>query len=121
MKLTDAEWALMNCVWHKHPATVREIADSLPKTREWAYTTIKTMLDRLVEKGALSETKKGIASIYSPLITQRDARSSALKMLANHAFDGAFGPLVNFLIEDRKLSVREKKQLMEILNKEDKK
>jgi BlaI family transcriptional regulator, penicillinase repressor len=121
MKLTDAEWALMNCVWQKHPATVREIADSLPKNREWAYTTIKTMLDRLVEKGVLSESKKGISSIYSPLVTKSAARASALKTLANHAFDGAFGPLVHFLIEDKKLSSREKRKLIEMLNKEDNK
>jgi BlaI family transcriptional regulator, penicillinase repressor len=121
MKLTDAEWTLMNSLWQKHPATVREIADSLPKTRDWAYTTIKTMLDRLVEKGALSESKKGITSVYSPLVTKRTARAFALKTLANHTFDGTFGPLVHFLIEDKKLSPREKKQLIEALNKEDKK
>jgi BlaI family transcriptional regulator, penicillinase repressor len=121
MKLTDAEWALMNCVWQKHPATVREIADSLPQSREWAYTTIKTMLDRLVEKGALSESKKGITSIYAPLVTKRAARAVALKTLVNHAFDGAFGPLVHFLIEGKKLSPRERKLLMEALKEEDKK
>jgi BlaI family transcriptional regulator, penicillinase repressor len=121
MKLTDAEWTLMNSLWRKHPATAREIAESLPKNRDWAYTTIKTMLDRLVEKGALSESKKGIASVYTPLATKRAARAVALKTLVNHAFDGAFGPLVHFLIEDKKLSPREKKLLVEALNKEDKK
>ncbi len=121
MKLTDAEWTLMNSVWQKHPATAREIADLLPQTHNWAYTTIKTMLDRLVEKGALSESKKGITSIYSPLLTKSAARAVALKTLVNHAFDGAFGPLVHFLIEDKKLSPREKKQLMEVLNREGKK
>ncbi len=121
MKLTDAEWILMNSLWQKHPATAREIAKSLPHAREWAYTTIKTMLNRLVEKGGLSESKIGITSVYSPLVTKRVARASALKTLATHAFDGAFGPLVHFLIEDKKLSRREKKQLIEMLNKEDNK
>jgi BlaI family transcriptional regulator, penicillinase repressor len=121
MKLTDAEWTLMNCLWQKYPATAREIADALPQTRDWAYTTIKTMLSRMVEKGVLSESKKGTVSIYSPLVTKRTARASALKALVNHAFDGAFGPLVHFLIEDKKLSPREKKQLIEVLNQEDKK
>ncbi len=121
MKLTDAEWALMNSLWQKHPATAREIADSLPPACNWAYTTIKTMLNRLVEKGALSESKKGITSVYSPVVTRHAARASALKALANHAFDGAFGPLVHYLIEDKKLSRREKKQLIDLLNKEDNK
>jgi BlaI family transcriptional regulator, penicillinase repressor len=121
MKLTDAEWTLMNALWQKQPATAREIADSLPQTVDWAYTTIKTMLDRLVEKGVLSESKRGVTSVYCPLITKRAARSSALKTLANHAFDGAFGPLVHFLIEDKKLSPKERKILLEALRKEDKK
>jgi BlaI family penicillinase repressor len=121
MKLTDAEWMLMNCLWQKYPATAREIADLLPHTNDWAYTTIKTMLNRLVEKGVLSESKQGITSVYAPLVTKRAARASALKTLANHAFDGAFGPLVHFLIEDKKLSSREKKRLIEMLHEEDKK
>jgi BlaI family penicillinase repressor len=120
MKLTDAEWTLMNALWRKQPATAREIADVLPQEVNWAYTTIKTMLDRLVEKGALSESKKGVTSVYSSLITKSSARTSALKALANHAFDGAFGSLVHFLIEDKKLSPREKKSLLEALRKEEK-
>ena len=59
--------------------------------------------------------------MYTPLVTKRVALGSALKTIANHAFDGAFGPLVHFLIEDKKLSARERKQLIEVLNKEGKK
>jgi BlaI family transcriptional regulator, penicillinase repressor len=120
MKLTDAEWILMNALWKNHPATARQVADSLPQEVAWAYTTVKTMLDRLVEKGTLSESKRGSLSLYSPVMPKRTAQASALKALVNHAFDGAFGPLVHFLIEDKKLSARDRKALIEALRKEDK-
>jgi BlaI family transcriptional regulator, penicillinase repressor len=120
MRLTDAEWILMNALWKSHPATARQIADALPGEVAWAYTTIKTMLDRLVEKGVLAEAKKGPTSVYSPVIARHTAQASALKALVNHAFDGAFGPLVHFLIEDKKLSSRDRKTLMEALRKDGK-
>jgi BlaI family transcriptional regulator, penicillinase repressor len=121
MRLTDAEWVLMNTLWKNHPATARQIADALPRDVAWAYTTIKTMLDRLVEKGALTELKKNSTSVYSPVVARHTAQASALKALVNHAFDGAFGPLVHFLIEDKKLSSHDRKALMDALRKEDKK
>ena len=52
MKLTEAEWQIMNTLWEDWPATARQIADRLPENVNWAYTTIKTMLTRLAEKQA---------------------------------------------------------------------
>ncbi len=121
MKLTDAEWQIMNCLWERYPATARGIAERLPKDVEWAYTTIKTLLTRLVEKGAVKENKKGNTSLYEPLLSKQNARRSALKNLANQAFDGAFGPLMHFLIEDEKLTDSQKNELLKAIQKQDKK
>ncbi len=115
MKLTQAEWRLMNALWKKHPASAREIVERLPREVEWAYTTVKTMLTRLVDKGAVMEHKKGNKSIYDPVLTRRQARMAALKSVASQAFDGAFGSLIHFLAEDENLSSRERKRLIEAL------
>ena len=117
MKLTKAEWQIMNALWKDWPATARQIADRLPEEVNWAYTTIKTMLTRLADKEAVRETKKGHVGVYEPALTRRDARRNALDSLLDQAFDGAFGPLMHFLVEDEKLSAKEKRQLMEILKK----
>ena len=53
MKLTEAEWQIMNALWKGWPATARQIADRLPEEVNWAYTTIKTMLTRLADKKAV--------------------------------------------------------------------
>jgi BlaI family penicillinase repressor len=116
MKLTEAEWLIMNALWHKHPAKARDIAGRLPKEVNWAYTTIKTMLTRLVEKKAVAERKQGNASVYEPLVSKQKAQRSALRTLANQAFDGAFGPLMHFLLEQQKLTAKQRRELMEVLH-----
>jgi BlaI family penicillinase repressor len=118
MKLTEAEWQIMNALWQGHPATARQIRDRLPAGVNWAYTTIKTMLTRLVEKKALRETKQGNTSVYDPLVSQRKARLSAFRSLLDQAFDGAMGPLVHFLAEERQLSAQEQEELARILESE---
>ncbi len=115
MKLTQAEWQLMNALWGKYPATAREVGGRLPARTKWAYTTIKTMLTRLVAKGAISERMEGKSALYTPVITRQKARLAALRSVAEEAFDGAFGSLVHFLIEEEKVSPEERKRLAKML------
>ena len=117
MKLTQAEWQIMNALWARHPATAREIAERLPAGVKWAYTTIKTLLTRLLDKGAVSERKRANASVYAPVISRQKARRSALRALADQAFDGTFGPLMHFLVEDQGLSPKQRRELIEALQK----
>ena len=118
MKLTEAEWQIMNALWQKHPATAREIMDRLPAGVNWAYTTIKTLLTRLLEKKAVSEIKQGNTSVYDPLVSQQKARLNAFRSLLDQAFDGAIGPLVHFLAEEKQLTAQEKEELARILESE---
>ncbi|MFC1676129.1 BlaI/MecI/CopY family transcriptional regulator [Planctomycetota bacterium] len=115
MKLTEAQWQIMNALWEDWPATARQVADRLPEDVNWAYTTIKTMLTRLAEKKAVKETKKAGVGVYEPILTRQNARQSALKSLANQAFDGAFGPLMHFLLQDQKLTPKQKAELVEAI------
>ncbi len=118
MKLTKAEWQIMNALWEAHPATAREVMDRLPKGVKWAYTTIKTMLTRLVEKQAVRESKQGNTSLYDPLLSQRKARISAFRSLVDQAFDGAMGPLVHFLVEEKQLTPKQQAELVALLQDE---
>ena len=115
MKLTEAEWQIMNALWENWPATARQIADRLPNNINWAYTTIKTMLTRLADKKAVKETKNGNVGYYEPILSRQNAQRTALKSLANQAFDGAFGPLMHFLLEDEKLSAKQRAELLQVL------
>ena len=117
MKLTEAEWLIMKALWDGHPAKARQIAKRLPRGVNWAYTTIKTMLTRLTEKGVVSESKQGNVSMYEPIVSRQEARKTALRSVLDQAFDGAFGPLMHFLLEDQKLSAKQRRELIEILEK----
>ena len=117
MKLTEAEWLIMNALWDEHPATARGIAARLPAEVNWAYTTIKTMLTRLVEKKVVTERKRGNTSVYEPILSRQRAQRSALRSLADVAFDGAFGPLMHFLLEEEKLTSKQRRELSKILKR----
>jgi BlaI family penicillinase repressor len=119
MKLTEPEWLLMNALWQGHPATAREVAERLPDDVRWAYTTIKTMLTRLAAKRAVSEEKRGNTSVYEPLVSRSKARRSALSSLLNQAFDGGVAPMLHFLVNDKKLTEKQRRELIRILEREE--
>ena len=119
MKLSKAEWQIMNTLWQENPATARELMERLPSRVNWAYTTVKTMLSRLVDKKALTEYKRGNTSFYKPLISQRKARSNAFKSLLDQAFNGATGPLMHFLIEEQNLTEKQRQEILTALQKKD--
>ena len=118
MRLTESEWLLMNALWECHPATARELREHLPEGVTWAHTTVKTMLTRLKDKQAVSERKRGNTSVYEPLVTQKRARLHALSLLINQAFAGGLEPFFSFLVQERKLSKRQRERLLRILQEE---
>ena len=119
MRFSDAEWQIMKALWRCQPATVRDLIEQLPPGVDWAYTTVKTMLTRLESKRAVSEHKNKNVSVYKALISPEIARRSALSGLLNQAFDGAMEPLLHFLVRERKLTKKERRQLVQLLAEED--
>lgn len=120
MKLSEAEWQIMNALWAHHPATARELMEQMPENNTWAYTTVKTMLSRLIGKNAVTERKRGNTSVYEPLISQQTARRNALKTVVDKILGGRMEPIMHYLIEEKKLSTRERRELIDLLNKMDK-
>ena len=121
MQLTPAEWRLMSVLWEESPLTVSEISERLPPGKKWAYTTMKTMLTRLEAKGAVSEHKRSHLGFFEPLLTKRKARAAALRAVLDNAFEGAFGPLMHFLVEEEALSPAERRELKRMLEEKAKK
>ncbi len=119
MKLSDSEWQVMNALWRKHPATAREIEQNLPENTKWAYTTIKTLLARLVSKKAVAESKNGNTSVYEPLLEKKQARKSAFRTMINQVFEGALEPMLGLVAEEKKLSEQQRRLLKELLDNEE--
>lgn len=111
MHLSDAEWTVMNAVWDQGVASGRDVWTAVASRRDWSYSTVKTMLARLVEKGALSERKDGRRSVFAPAVDREEARRSALEGLVERVFGGALSPLLQHVVADRRLSARDRARL----------
>lgn len=118
MQLSDAEWRLMEALWKGAPASARDLLERLGPTADWAYTTVKTMLTRLAEKGAVSEEMEGNVARYRPKVTRLAARRTAVRTLVERAFGGAYGAFVHHLVEGGPLSDRERAKLRKLLAKD---
>lgn len=117
MKLTDAEWLIMKVVWERSPfqTSARDVHEQVEPTTQWAYTTVKTMMNRLVEKGVLSSRLRANTTLYTAKLSCSRARRAAVTGLVEKAFDGAFSPLLHFLVADERLSEQEKRELASLL------
>lgn len=121
MRLSDAEWAVMQAVWIGAPASARDVLERVEDERGWAYTTVKTLLARLVEKGALVEKKRANTSYYEPAVTRDEARRAAVGGLLDRAFGGSFVELVAHMAKFEKLSKRDREELAKRLAAEERK
>ena len=124
MRLNDSEWTVMGALWEASErgiadVTARDIHGLLGDSKDWAYTTLRTLLARLVEKGAIAERKIGNQSVYEPLITQAEAQTSAVRSLLERAFDGTVGSLLQHLAGRERLSKADRERLAALIDEAD--
>lgn len=119
MTLSDAEWKVMEALWERSPATVRDVRERLRPTTGWAYTTVKTILERMAAKGAIARRLRDRVGWFEPRLSRREARRSAVRTLLDRAFDGAFGSLLHHLASEERLSAADRRRLKGLLDEED--
>ena len=115
--LTRAELELMAILWSLEEASVAEVIESLPRSREVAYTTVSTILRILEQKGFVASRKEGRGHLYSPKISKKAYEARSLKQLVNKVFDGAPSALVRRLLDENALSQDEIHEIQAMLNK----
>ena len=103
VELTESEWSIIKVVWETEPCTAPAIQERLSKSTGWHYSTVRTLMDRMVSKGLLSAKKEGKLTIYSSTITRADAQRGELFYALKHAFNGALTPMVQCLLESNDL------------------
>ncbi|MEM7004762.1 MAG: BlaI/MecI/CopY family transcriptional regulator [Pseudomonadota bacterium] len=105
--LTTAEQRIMDVLWTRGEASVRDVADALKDKHDLAYTTVMTTMKIMADKGYLSFRKEGRAHIYAPKLSRHGARRSALAGLVSSLFDGSPRHLAQHLVEDEKLTLED--------------
>ena len=117
VELTEAEWAIMKVVWEKEPCAAGDVQEELAKTRDRAYSTVKTLMDRMVGKGLLKIEKVRNLQLFRACIGEVDAKRGEFRKMLKRAFDGALTPMMQFLIEHEGLSKREATQLRKLIDR----
>ena len=116
-ELTEGEWAIMKVVWENEPCSAGGVQEALEQSKDWAYSTVKTTMDRMVGKGLLEITKIRNLQLFSSKVSEEEAKKGELRKTLKRAFDGALTPMMQFLIEQEGLSKNELKQLRQFVNK----
>ena len=111
--LTEFEQRIMNILWTKKEASVREATEILSLDKPVAYTTVLTMFKILKEKGYVAYRKQGKAFIYHAVVNQKEARKSALSKLIDQLFNGSPEILAQHLMEENDVDLSELKALRE--------
>jgi BlaI family transcriptional regulator, penicillinase repressor len=119
--ISEAESAVLAVLWDKQTATAEDVVAALAKPRGWQESTVKTLLGRLLKKGAVHARKDGRRFIYSPALARAEWLSRESESLLNRLFGGRVAPLVAHFSQHSKLSkrdIRELKRLIEELEGE---
>jgi len=118
-ELTTGEWAIIQAVWDNEPCAAPTIQEALEKEIGWSYSTVKTMMDRMVDKGLLGTQRIRNLILYTSAITKKEAQKGEIMRAVRRAFDGALTPMMQFLLDSKSLSKDELDQL-EVMVKSEK-
>ena len=113
--LTESEWAIIKAVWEKEPCTAPDIQQVLEKQTRWTYSTVRTLMDRMVAKGLLTAGKVRNLTLYRSAATREQAQRGELLYALKHAFNGALTPMVQCLLDTGNLSAQELAQLESLI------
>ena len=111
IELTEAEWTVIKAVWEGEPCTAPAIQEKLFKQTEWTYSTVRTLMDRMVTKGLLQADKEKNVTLYHTAVTREQAQRGELLYALKHAFNGALTPMVQCLLDTNDVSRAELDQL----------
>lgn len=103
-RISDAEHAVMEALWEESPLSAADVCDRVCSTRDWSMPTVKTLLSRLVAKGAVATEPDGRRFLYSPLVERTDYLGSESRRLVDRLFGGRAAPLFAHLAESEALS-----------------
>lgn len=114
-RISDAEHAVMEVLWADAPLTANVVAERLTDSQSWTLPTVKTLLSRLLAKGALAAEAEGRRFLYRPLIERADYVSHESRRLVDRLFGGRLSPLVAHLAERGALTADDISEIMVLL------
>ncbi|MGX7925846.1 BlaI/MecI/CopY family transcriptional regulator [Tsuneonella sp. HG094] len=103
-RISEAEHAVMEALWAESPMAAADVCERVCAERDWTMPTVKTLLSRLVAKGAVATEPDGRRFLYTPLVERADYVGSESKRLVERLFGGRAAPLFAQLAESEALT-----------------
>lgn len=115
--ISDAEWRVMQVVWDHAPITGSDVARQLANDNDWSPRTVKTMLSRLVDKGALTYEEDGNRYLYGPAVSRETCIRDASRSFLDRVFAGDPSLMLAQLVKQSRLKPDDIAELKRILDK----
>ena len=116
-KISQAEWEVMKVLWKRPLATANDVVDQLSGKKDWNPKTVKTLINRLVSKGAVSFEKAGRQYKYLPVLLEDECIKAETSSFLKRAGSAAVKPMIAAFIEEQQLSDADIAELKRILDK----
>ncbi len=117
-KISDSEFEVMKIIWELNPIRTKEITELLSTKKDWTEQTIKTLINRLLNKDAISFKKEGRTYFYYPLIDEKDYINKESKSFLQKFYDGSLNAMFSYFIKDKNLSKSDIEELKKLLDKD---
>lgn len=114
-RISDAEHAVMEALWDQSPLTAVDVCERVCAARDWSMPTVKTLLSRLVTKGAVETQADGRRFLYTPLIARSDYVGNESRRLVDRLFGGKPASLFAQLAESEALTETDLKEIERLL------
>lgn len=121
VSISEAESRVMEVLWQQAPRASEEIVASLQPATGWHEKTIKTLLNRLLGKGAVTAQKDGRRYLYAPQLTRETWQRQESRSLLDRVFGGKVAPLLAHFSQHEKLSAKDIAELRKLVDAIDRK
>jgi BlaI family penicillinase repressor len=116
-KVSNAEWKIMKIIWNNSEITSAKIIQTLKNKSNWKPATVKSLINRLLNKKVLGFNKYGSEYFYYPLISEDECIKLESASFINRVFNGSINSMLLTFIESKQISESDIEELKNILNK----
>jgi BlaI family transcriptional regulator, penicillinase repressor len=118
--IPDSELAVLQVLWERGPAPIRQLADTLyPQGTEVHYATVQKLLDRLEAKGCVHRDRSQWAHVFTAIVDRDEIIGRKLRDVAEKLCGGSLTPLVTNLVRSKRLSARERREIRKLVEELD--
>lgn len=120
-RISDAEWEVMNVLWQDTPLTASEIIERLAGQKDWSPRTVKSLLNRLVKKGALAFSQQANRYLYRPKVSREECVRLESRSFLSRVFRGQADEMLAHFVKSGQLTPADIEQLKQMLSRKGRK